>query len=208
MDERLRSETQATLSTLAAIVSFPYIWLGLFLLLSLMYGGNFFGQGLGGDLVAALLCLGLLNPLVPGLVSNFIARPIFLHLLGRELISTAGCLTGLAGLILTGLGVLYFLARDLMMTLVLFLAAPMVGGLLAVVVSAIGRGGFIAVPSRYRKSPPRPEIGKPERHRLPGKTERPSLPGSRSSRLPAPRRSERTATGPRNRVPPPRRRGE
>jgi len=206
MDEHVRSETRTTLSTLAAFISFPYIWLGLFLLLSLMYGGNFFGQGLGGDLVAALLCLGLLNPIVPGLVSTFVARPIFLNLLGRELISTAGCLTGLVGFVLTGLGVLYFLGRDLQTALVIFLIAPVVGGLLAAVISVAGRSGLSSALSGRRTPPPQTGVRKPEQRLLPGRTERPSLPGSRPSRLPTPRRSERTEKRRSGRVPPPRRR--
>ncbi|HDQ71852.1 MAG TPA: hypothetical protein ENN19_07115 [Chloroflexi bacterium] len=206
MSDPVHAENRSTLATIAAFISFPYIWLGLFLLLSLMYGGNFFGQDIGGSLVAALLCLGLLNPLLPGLVANFVARPIFLNLLAREIVSTAGCLTGLVGFVVTGLGVLYFLSRNLGVALLIFLSAPVVGGLLAFGVSIAGRGGF-PVLSRGRRPPstPRIRVEKPEPRRLAGRSERPSLPdaSSSSSRLPAPRRSERP---PSRRTPPPRRR--
>jgi len=209
MDDQLRSENRSTLATLAAAISFPYIWLGLFLLLSLMYGADFFGRGFEGGLVAGLLCLGLLNPIVPGLVSSFVARPIFFNLLGRELVSSAGCLVGLGGLFLTGLSVLYFLTRDLEMALILFLAAPLVGGLLATVISLAGRGG-LSLPSRRRAVPPTSwQVRKPERRVLPGKRERPALPPSSSSRLSrpsSPRRSERVSKPSRRTPRPPKRR--
>jgi hypothetical protein len=181
MNDPVHTENRSTLATIAAAVSFPYIWLGLFLLLSLMYGGNFFGQDIGGSLVAALLCLGLLNPLAPGLVSSFVARPIFLNLLAREIVSAAGCLTGLAGFAVTGLGILYFLSRDIGIALLIFLAAPVVGGLLAFGVSVAVRGGFPARSGGRRSSPaPRIRVERPESRRLPGRPERPSLPGSSS----------------------------
>lgn len=207
MGEQIQSENRSALAAVSASISFPYIWLGLFLLLSLLYGGNFFGQNWEGDLVAGLLCLGLLNPIVPGLVANFIARPIFLNLLGRELISTAGCLIGLVGFALTGLGVLYFLGRDLRIALIVFLAAPVVGVSLCIAITTIQRGRFPSASSRSRYSPST-QIRGPRRGQrsLPRRTERPVPTRSQSRRLPTPRRSDRTKRQSNKRVPPPRKR--
>lgn len=206
MDDSLRTENRGTLATLAAAVSFPYIWLGLYLLLALMYGVNFFGQGLSGGLVAGLLCLGLLNPIVPGLISTFIARPIFLNLLGREIVSTSGCLIGLMVFVLIGLGTLFFIARDLTIAILVFFAAPVAGGALAFVVSAAGRGGLSLPLGRASGRAPSIKVTRPERPTITGRPNRPTLPGasqSTGSRLPLPRRGEQTGSTSKGRIPPP-----
>lgn len=206
MEENLRTENRATFATLAAAISFPYIWLGLYLFLTLLYGANFFGQGFGGGLVAGLLCLGLLNPLVPGLVSTFVARPIFLNLLGREIVSSSGCLVGLAGFALIGLATLYFLARDMTVAVVIFLAAPLVGGLLAFLISTAARSGFSLGHGRRPSAPTPPRISVSSRPSLPAPPNRPGLPGSSAStgsRLLPPRRNQPTGSSSPGRIPPP-----
>ena len=192
MDEHLRSENRSILSTIAAAIAFPYIWMGLFLLLSLMYGANFFGQGFSGGLVAGLLCIGLLNPIVPGMLSSFVARPIFSNLLGRELISQAGCITGLVSVVVMGLTLLFYLTRDLEAALNIFLATPVVGGILAMIVTFLGRGNLPSLRRGRPTSPSSPRISRPSKPALPGKTGSQSRPGSArpsdGRRLPPPRR--------------------
>ena len=208
MNDPISAENRSTFATLTAFIAFPYIWLGLFLLLSLMYGGNFFGQDFGGSLVAALLCLGLLNPFVPGLISNFIVRPILLNLLVREIVSTAGCLTGLVGFVITGLVMLYFLGREPGIALAIFAAAPVIGALLAAAVSFLGRGGIpIRTGNGGTTRGPQVRVEKPKPRSLPERSTPPRLspPSKTPSRIPAPRRRERTKPSSR-RVPPPRRR--
>ena len=109
MDEHLPSENRGVLSTIAVAISFSYIWMGMFLLLSLMYGIDFFGRGFSGGLVAGLLCIGLLNPIVPGMLASFVARPIFSNLLGCQYIF---CITGLVSVVMRGLALLFSLTRD------------------------------------------------------------------------------------------------
>lgn len=203
MDEQLSTENRSTLATVAAFLSFPYIWIGLFLLLNWLYGGNFFGQGWGGDVVAALLCLGLLNPLAPGLISNFIARPAFLNLLARQIVSGMGCVVGLIGFVLSWVAVLYFVGRDFQLATWIFLAAPLVGGVLTFAVTAAGRGGgFSSSRGTSKSGRPPVRIKEPSPRELPNHPERRALPESRNERLPSPRRS-------RDQVPvPPRRSGE
>ena len=206
MDDHLHNENISTLVTISAFLSFPYIWLGLFLLLSLMYGGNFFGTEWSGSLVAGLLCLGLLNPVVPGMVSNFIVRPLLLNLLGREIISSAGCLIGLGGFLLTGLGTLYFLSRDLTTAAVIFLAAPAVGSILAIATRVWERN---STPRSRKSSRPSIEVRRPPSRSLPSSSrERSRSLADRSNqpRLSLPRSSDRKTEG-RRRPPPPRRRG-
>lgn len=214
MDDYQRRENLAGLSKIAASVMFPYIWLGLFLILSLMYQANFFGQGFGGGLVAVLLCIGFLNPLVPGAISNYVVRPIFVNLLTKETISSSGCITGLVGVVVMGLGILFFLARDLNTSLIFFFLTPVVGGVLAVVATLLGRGGGGAsrssAPTIVKRDPPQlTDSG--SRSRLPEgrRAERPSLSSGSSSQpriAPPPRRDNSRRDDGKRPPPPPRRR--
>jgi hypothetical protein len=122
-------------------LTFPYIWLGLILLLVSMYGINFFGQSISGDLVALGTCCALASPLIPGLVSNFAARPLFLNLIMRDVFSGSGCLLGLLGFVLTWLSVLFFVTRSFQTAVVLFALAPVLGLGLAFIITTIGRSG-------------------------------------------------------------------
>ncbi|MCA9872583.1 MAG: hypothetical protein KC441_02985 [Anaerolineales bacterium] len=214
MDEHLRSENRTLLSTIAAFIIFPYIWIGLFLMLSLMFGANFFGRGFGGGIVAGLLCIGLLNPLVPGAIANYVARPIFSNLLGREMVAPPGCIAGLIGVVAMGLGILFFLARDLNTSLIFFLLTPIVGAALAAAVTFFGRGGGVA----RRGSAPlvsrsdQPSLPDPEnRRRLPEgrRAERPSFAAGRTSQpriAPPPNRNSSRRNDGKRPPPPPRRR--
>jgi len=188
MSEQLSAENQATLATIAAAISFPYIWGGLFLLLYLLFGVNFFGEGLGGGLVAALLCIGLANPLVPGAVATFVARPIYRNLLARQIMTAPGCLVGLIGFALTALSMLFFLARDFQLALVLFAAAPIVGAALAGGLSLLGRSNLRL--GRGRRAAPPVSGGRAPLPRVPEGRKPPPLPrpSRPPSRLPPPRR--------------------
>lgn len=214
MDEQLRSENRTQLAAIAAFVAFPYIWLGLFLLLSLMFGANFFGQGFGGGVVTMLLCLGLLNPLVPGAIANYVARPIFSNLLGREVVNASGCIAGLTGVVAMGLGILFFLARELNTSLIIFLLTPVVGGILAAVVTFLGRSGGVMPPRSGPTitNPDRPRLPEPiSKIRLPQgrRAERPSLPSGKAQQPriapPSGRDSSRRDDGKRPPLPPRRR---
>lgn len=209
MDEHLRSENRGILSTVSAAISFPYIWMGLFLLLSLMYGVDFFGEGFGGGLVAGLLCLGLLNPFVPGLISSFVVKPIISNLLGREAVTASGCVTGLVSVAVMGLAILFFITRDPQVALIIFMAAPVVGGILAIIITIAGRGNF-SLPRRGGIPPTSPRITTSHKPALPERTKtRPALPNPRGNkrRLPSPRRpsNPNKRKRPPRRMPPPRR---
>lgn len=206
MDEPQKTENRGALATLAAAISFPYIWLGLYLILALMYGTNFLGRGLGGGLIASLMCLALLNPVVPGVLSTLVARPIFSNILAREIVTGSGCLVGLGAVVLVGLVSVYFLSRNLTVALLVFLAAPVVSGGFALIATGISRSGRGARP-HVRAEPSGPiRITKPDRPSLPGRSDHPSLPGSSTgtgSRLPPPRRTETPNTASKGRIPPP-----
>ena len=195
MSSPLDHENRSTYANIATALSFPYIWVGLFLLFYQLVGFNFFGRGLNGGLVSVVLCFGLLNPAVPGALANYVAKPLFNNLLGREIITAKGCLSGI---VVAGLGfvlLLFFLARDLQTALIIFVAAPVVGGVLALLISflansssgggtALGRrtGGGSSWPGPSRSGPralpsgpssrPKPGVKPPsraDRPRLPGK---------------------------------------
>jgi len=190
MGQNLQHENQTGLATVAAWLTFPYTWLGLYVILAKLYGADFFGAGLGGNVVAGLLCLGLLNPFVPMALTNYLVRPLFMNLLGRELISGAGCLTGLVSFLAVGLSVVYFLARDLNLALQLMLLAPVAAGLLAVLVSFLS-GKRLSLGLQRRQQTPgiRPDrTGQPGN--LPAPAEPPPSLGRPPSRLPPPRRSD------------------
>lgn len=84
----------------------------MFLLLSLMYSIDFFSRGFSGGLVAGLLCIGLLNPIMPSMLASFLARPIFSDLLGCEYIAQPFCITGLVSVVMRGLVLRFSLTRD------------------------------------------------------------------------------------------------
>ncbi len=211
MNQQLESENRSALATIASYIAFPYIWLGLFVLLAALYGAGFFGQTLGSMLVLVLLFLVFLLPIVPATLTKFVVKPIVSNLLGREVVSMPGCLAGLASVVLAGVGVIYFLSRGVLETAGwLFLAAPVVGGLLTAGLTLVNRGGGIpALPKSRTQAPPSIEAGKPAPRVLPRARERPALPpGKRpKSFTPAPRQRDRASKPPsRDRTPPPRRR--
>lgn len=193
MSHQLREENIITLASVSAAFSFPYIWGGMILLLAWLYNVEFFGPGMGGTLVAALLCLGLANPIVPGFISSMAVRPMFRNLLGMEIITAPGCVVGLAGFAIVALSVLFFLGRDFELALSLFGVAPVAGSLLSAVISLFTRRGLPSL-SRRRPLSRVPARGSRDHPRLPepGGTSSIQPPTSRvPSRLTPPRRAGR-----------------
>lgn len=191
MSSPLDHENRSTYANIATALAFPYIWIGLFLLLYQLFGFNFFGRGLNGDLVSVVLCFGLLNPAVPGALANYVAKPLFNNLLGREIITTKGCLSGIVTAALGFVLILFFLARDLQTALIIFVAAPVVGGVLALLVSFLansssrgggprtGGGSSRPGPSHLgaRALPPGPSSRPKPGVKPPSRADRPRLPG-------------------------------
>lgn len=209
MSDHLQDANRDMLSSVSSFIAFPYIWLGSFVVLGLLYHIGFFGHGLGSIVMTGLLGLLLLLPVVPGTLARFVVKPVVHNLLGREVVSSSGCLTGLASVVLAGLAIIFFLSRGTFSTAGwLFLAAPVVGGLLTIGVSLIGRGGGIRFPRGRRSEPPSIRVEKPTPKSLPDRSQHPSLPSSgskprSSSRRPSGRKSSSSRRG---RTPPPRRR--
>ena len=206
MSQQLREENLGTLATISAGLSFPYIWGAMLLLLSWLYRSGFFGADLGGSLVAALLCLGLANPIVPGVISSMAIRPLFRNILGREIVPAPGCIAGLIVFAVTALSVLFFLARNFTVAAILFAVAPIAGLIVTALVTLVARGGLPSLPTRRGSRPPRVQVSVPRRE-LPDSTGRLPLRQPRRrepSRLPPPRRTEQ-GEHPTRPPPPPRR---
>lgn len=161
----LRSHNEDLLATLTAGLLFVYVWLGLFVLLYFMYQSGFFGYSLGGMLVTGLICLFFITPIVPGLISRFLVKPLFVNLLGREIITISGCISGIVLMLLCGLAMVFFLTRDLQTSWILFLTAPIAGGILASLVSLLGRSAGISSALRGLFRPRRGGGYRPRRFR-------------------------------------------
>jgi len=203
MNDPLQSENRSALAGIASTITFPYLWFSLFVGLWWLYQIGFFGRDWGGILMMAVLGLICLIPAVPAALTRFVVRPVFSNLLAREIISHAGCVTGVVSITLAGFAAIYLLSRgEFEPTLLLLFAAPVVGALLAGGVTLVTRGGGLRLPlSRRRSTPGAPAItvGKPASPALPGARkppmisaeDRPALPlaPSRPAALPAPRRS-------------------
>jgi hypothetical protein len=214
MSDQLRSENRGTLVGIASLIAFPYLWLGLFVFLAWLYHIGFFGRGLGSIIILGLLGLLSLIPAVPLALTKFLVRPLFSNLLGREVITVPGCVTGLVSVVSAGFAAIYFLSRGTFGTAgLLLLAAPLIGGLLAGGVSLIARGGGVRLPGR-RRSAPEGRLGNRPPSKLPGgrspsalpKEERSTLPASQrrpQDRSPVPR--GKAGAPPSRRPPPPRR---
>ncbi len=194
---QVQSDNWSTLAKIVATLSLPYICIGLSLFFSLMYSINFFGVGLAGCLVAGLFLLILFT--LTSAIANNIIRPVLLNLLAQGIISMPGCLIGLLGFFVTALSVVFFLSRDPLIAGLLFLAAPVVGGGVAFLISAGGRMRSLPRLSG-RSTTPSIRVEKPKT--LPGGTKRASLPPrsspSQSTRSPTSRRN----TKPTKRQPP------
>lgn len=201
-DQQLQNENRTALAGIASTVAFPYLWLSLFVLLGWLYNIGFFGHELGSLIVPALLCLALLTPAIPAALTRFVVRPMFSNLLGHEIVSHSGCITGLVSVVIAGFATLYFLSRGSFQTAgLLLLGAPVVGALLAGGISLLARGGFSLVSKGRSSAPSSPaiQVEKPSSRSLPGarkppmipSSDRPALPKSRSrpSSAPASRRS-------------------
>lgn len=224
MNDQLRSENRSTLASIAATIAFPYLWLGSFIFLGWLYKIGFFGHSWGSWIVMGLLGLALITPATPLALTRFIARPLFSNLLGHDIVTHAGCVSGLISVVGAAIVAIYFLSRGVFGTAgVLMLAAPVVGTLLTGGVTLLSRGGGLRLfsPKRTSGAPRRPEISVTEAgapRTLPGARkppmlsvpERPALPTSsaRPTRAPTPRRRpERPSRSapPSRRPPPPRR---
>lgn len=140
----LRSHNEDLLATIASGLLFIYIWLGLFVLLYFMYQAGFFGNSLGGLLLTGGLCLFFVTPIVPGLISRFVIKPIFINLLGREVITSGGCISGIVLMLLSGIVMLFFVSRNLNIAWIIFLSAPVAGGILSGIISLLSRSGNAA----------------------------------------------------------------
>lgn len=151
MRDHLRSTNENLLATVSSGFLFVYVWIGLFLLLWAMYNAGFFGYNLAGTLITALLCLFLVTPIVPGLITRFVIHPMFLNLLGQGIISMGGCLTAVIAMLGTGVALIYYLSRDLQIAWFLFLGAPLLAAILAGVISLISRRGGIGNVFRRRR---------------------------------------------------------
>jgi hypothetical protein len=153
MSDQLHSENRKTLVSIASLMAFPYLWLGLFILLGWLYRVGFFGRGIGGFLLLGLLGLMALIPAVPFALTRFVVRPILSNLLGREVITAPGCITGLISVVFAGLAAIYFLSRGTFDTAgMLLLIAPVVGMMLAGGVSLLSRGSMRLSRSRTNAS--------------------------------------------------------
>ncbi len=205
MSEHLQSENRSTLAGIASALTFPYLWLGLFVLLAWLYNVGFFGRDIGSVIVPGLLCLVFLLPAVPLALTRYIVRPLFSNLLGREIIAAPGCITGLVSVVLAALATIYFLSRGIFdVAGMLLLAAPVVGALLTGGVTLLSRGGSLglvrgrtAAPSagiRVEK-PGKPALSSARKPSALPSQERPALPtpSTRPRAIPAPRRSEKSS---------------
>ncbi len=201
MNDPLQSENRSAMAGIASTITFPYLWFSLFVFLWWLYNIGFFGRNWGGILMMVVLGLLCVIPAVPAALTRFVVRPLFSNLLAREIVSHAGCVTGLISIVLAGFATIYVLSRGGFETaLLLLLTAPVVGALLAGGVTLLQRGGFRLPVSRGRAAPRTPAItvGKPTMQALPGArkpplmsaSDRPALPPaqSRPASLPAPRR--------------------
>jgi hypothetical protein len=208
MSDHLQDANRDMLSSISSFIAFPYIWLGSFVILGLLYRIGFFGRGLGSIVMTGLLGLLLLLPVVPGTMARFVVKPVVHNLLGREIVSSTGCLTGLASVVLAGLAIIFFLSRGGFSTAGwIFLVAPLVGGLLTIGLSLIGRGGGIRLSTGHRSAPPSVRVEKPTSKSLSDRSQHPSLP-PRSKPRSSSRRSngQKSSSSRRGRTPPPRRR--
>jgi hypothetical protein len=142
MNNPHRSTNQEQMATASSYFLFVYVWIGLFGLLYLMFKGGFFGFNLGGWLVTSMVCLFFATPVLPGLITRFVILPLFRNLLGREIISTSGCLTALATMVVSILGILFYLPRNLRVSLYFFLGAPIIAALLSGLITYLGRIGI------------------------------------------------------------------
>lgn len=195
----LNDINRTTLASVATFLTFPYIWLGLILLLIAMYGVNFFGRSISGDVVALVTCCALANPLIPGLVSNFAARPLFINLIMRDVFSGAGCLLGLLAFVGTWVSVLFFITRSLETAAILLALAPVIGLSLAFLITTISRPGSGLRSTGMGRGP---TISKP-----PSQDRRlPDSPAGRKQ-LPSGKTPDRRPEEARGRVPRPRKRG-
>lgn len=195
----LNDINRSTLASVATFLTFPYLWMGLIMALIAMYGINFFGRTISGDLVALVMCCAFANPFVPGLVSNFAVRPLFLNLIMRDVFSGSGCLLGLVGFVLTWVSVVFFVTRNFQTAVILFALAPVIGLGLAFAITTLGRsgGGRLSGPSggrpminrppdRTRQLPPGPS----NRKQLPSGSESNRNTGAPGGRVPRPRKRE------------------
>lgn len=211
MNDQLQAENRNALVGVAAVITFPYLWLSLFAFLAWLYHIGFFGRDWGSIIVLGLLGIVFLIPAVPMALTKFIVKPLFSNLLGREIITMPGCITGLVSVVGASFVAIYFLSRGGFGTAgLLLLAMPVVGLLLAGGVSLLARGGGVHLGTQGRKAAPRsirvekpapPALSPPNRPSLPPTQERPL------ARQPEPRRSGSSAPTPSSvrRPPPPRR---
>ncbi len=202
MSDQLQAENRSALAGIASTIAFPYLWFSLFVFLWWLYNIGFFGRNWVGILMMGLLGLVCLIPAVPLALTRFVVRPLFSNVLAREIISQAGCVTGLVSIVLAAFATVFVLSRGGFETaLLLLVAAPVVGALLAGGISLVTRGGGLrlSMHSRAKSGPPAITVEKPTSRALPGvrkppmlsATDQPALPTaqSRSSTLPTPRRS-------------------
>ena len=186
MSEQLQAENRNTLVGVAVLITFPYLWLGLFAVLAWLYHVGFFGRGWGSYIVPGLLCLVFLVPAIPWALTKLLVRPLFTNLLGREIITESGCMVGLVSVVIAGLVAIYLLSRGAFKTVgLLFLSAPFVGGVLAGGVSLLARGGGISLRRKRHSAPPITSVEKPRSFGLPKSKRKPSLPTDKSRTLPA-----------------------
>lgn len=197
MSEQLQSENRSTLVGIAALMAFPYIWLGLFVLLYWLYYIGFFGRDLGSLIMLGVLGLLFLIPAIPFALTRFLVRPLFSNLLGREVITTPGCITGLVCVASAGVAAIYFLSRGVFETVgLLLLLAPVVGSVLAGGVSLITRGGGLSLPRGRTKTPQGRRVEKLRSPRLPQPRRSPSLSAEKRSSLPSPKKDVPSSSKP------------
>lgn len=218
MSEQFEQENKDALATISAYITFPYIWIGLFVGVAALYRVGFFGANLGSLIVPGLLCLVLLSPAIPFALVRMVIKPSFGTLLGRQVISAPGCMVGISSIVIAFFAILYFISRGVFDTAgILFLAAPLGGALLAGVLSLLGRigGGGALLPAKRRHAPSGNatpiSIEKPAPRSLPGSRKPPSLPSApqKPQSLPSSNRQSRPSSSPSSssrRPPPPRRR--
>lgn len=193
MNQLADQQNYGCMSQIWAGMTFPYIWGGLLGMLYLLYNAHFFGESWVSYLVAALSCLFMVLPAAPAMVTKLVVQPLYHNLLAREIISTKAGLAGILSFFATYMAVIFFIGRDLTVAGWLFLAAPVVGFVIAGLVTLAERitrfppsGGGRGGAGDPRIGPPKPTDALPPGEKRPGlplpkPVERPALPtpGSR-----------------------------
>jgi multisubunit Na+/H+ antiporter MnhG subunit len=128
------------LARIASGLCFLHIWLGIGYLWYQAVSYSFFGEGIIAWLIAgAVLFFFVVNPFLARTIASTIMHPLFRHILDRRIVSNGGCILGLVTCTLCILSALWWVSRDLWTAALVFLLAPLIALIVALIMTLFRR---------------------------------------------------------------------